>query len=256
MVEDIWIPYTTIVRKEVTRIMRIWSQTLLPPVITQTLYFVIFGKFIGAQIQSVKGLSYMSFIVPGLVMMSIINSSFANVVSSFFGAKFQRNIEELIVSPTPPWVMLAGYVTGGLIRGLSVGALVFCVSVFFTRPHIEHPALVFFFMILTSILFSLGGVINAIFAKKFDDISFFPNFILTPLTYLGGVFYSLSNLPAAGQHFSSLNPIVYMIDGFRFGFYGVGDIPVFISIIILTILIFVFSILAIYLLNRGVGIKA
>ena len=256
MAKDSWIAYLTIVRKETTRILRIWSQTLLPPVITQFLYFVIFGKFIGSQIRAVNGLSYMAFIVPGLVMMAVINNSFGNVVSSFFGAKFQRNIEELLVSPTPSWVMLTGYVTGGLIRGVSVGVLVFVVSTFFTRPHIQHPGIVVFFMLLTSVLFALGGMLNAIFAKKFDDISFFPNFILSPLTYLGGIFYSLHSLPEFWQKFSRLNPIVYMIDGFRYGFYGVADIPLATSIIILTIMIFVFSILAHTLLQRGVGIKA
>ena len=256
MAKDIWIAYKTIIRKEIIRIMRIWSQTLLPPVITQFLYFVIFGKFIGSQIQSVKGLSYMAFIVPGLVMMAVINNSFGNVVSSFFGAKFQRNIEELLVSPTPSWVMLLGYVTGGLLRGAGVGVLVFTVSMFFTRPHIQHPELVILFVLLTALLFSLGGLLNAIFAKKFDDVSFFPNFILTPLTYLGGVFYSLNSLPDFWRHLSRWNPIVYMIDGFRFGFYGVADIPVGISIFILTFLIFVFTILAHFLLQRGVGIKA
>ena len=255
MTKDNWIAYKTIVRKEFTRIIRIWSQTLLPPVITQSLYFVIFGKFIGSQVHNINGLNYMSFIIPGLVMMAVINNSFSNVVSSFFGAKFQRNIEEIIVSPTPPWIMMLGYITGGIFRGICVGVLVFLVSSFFIQPHIQHLWLVAVFMFLTAALFTLGGMLNAIYAKKFDDISFFPNFILTPLIYLGGVFYSINSLPKFWQNVSQLNPIVYMIDGFRFSFYDFADIPISKSIFILTFLIFLLSIIILSLLQRGVGIK-
>src|SRR3989338_2887162 len=187
---DNYIAFSTIVRKEVTRFTRIWTQTLLPPAITQSLYFIIFGKFVGSRIGEVQGISYMGFIVPGLVMMALINSSFANVVSSFFSSKFQRSIEELLVSPTANGVIIAGYVTGGVLRSITVGALVFFLSLFFTFPTIQHPWIIVLFVFLTSVVFSLSVFFNAVFAKNFDDISIFPTFVLTPLTYLGGGFYS------------------------------------------------------------------
>lgn len=254
--QENFIALETIVRKEVTRFTRIWTQTLLPPVITQTLYFVIFGKFIGSQIGGIAGISYMAFIVPGLVMMAIITNSFANVVSSFFGAKFQRSIEELLVSSTPNWMILAGYVSGGILRGVVVGTLVFIVSFFFTQPHVHHPFLIILFMVLTSALFSLGGFINAIFAKRFDDVAIFPTFVLTPLTYLGGVFYSIHSLPEFWQRLSQLNPILYMVNGFRFGFYGISDVNVLASILILIVLIIAITMYSLMLLNRGTGLKS
>src|SRR3989338_5536573 len=183
--QEIWVAYKTIVRKEVVRFLRIWMQTLLPPVITQSLYFIIFGKFIGSQIGNIQGVSYMAFIIPGLVMMAVINNAYSNVVSSFFGSKFQRNVEELLVSPTPHWVIVAGYVTGGTLRGILVGIVVFMVSVFFTHPVIHNFGIILFFIILTAMLFSLGGFLNGLFARNFDEIAIFPTFILTPLTYLG-----------------------------------------------------------------------
>lgn len=250
-----WVAFTTIVKKEVNRFMRIWSQTLLPPLITQTLYFVIFGKFIGAQIGGINGITYMQFIVPGLVMMSIINNSFANVVGSFFSAKFQRSIEELLVSSSPNWVILAGYVVGGTLRGLFVGIIVFIVSIFFTLPHILHFSIILLFTLLTCVLFSIGGLINAVFAKKFDDISIFPTFFLTPLTYFGGVFYSIHSLPPVFQKLSLLNPILYIINGFRYGFYGISDVNVGISLLILTLLVIACTFIAHYLLEKGIGLK-
>jgi ABC-2 type transport system permease protein len=250
-----YIAFATIVRKEITRFMRIWSQTLLPPVITQSLYFIIFGGFIGSQIPPINGVSYMSFIVPGLVMMAVINSSFQNVVSSFFGSKFQRNIEELMVSPVPNTTIILGFVIGGTIRGILVGAIVFLISMFFVQPQIYNLGLVFLFVLLTAVVFSLGGLLNAIFAKKFDDIAIFPTFVLTPLTYLGGVFYSIQRLPEFWQNVSKLNPILYMVDGFRYGFFGFADVNVGISIGILVAITALLSWLCYYLLEKGVGLK-
>ena len=250
-----YIALKTIVRKEITRIFRIWSQTLLPPLITQTLYFVIFGKFIGSQIGHIHGVSYIAFIVPGLVMMAVINNSFANVVSSFFSSKFQRSIEELLVSPTENWVIIAGFVTGGILRGIAVGALVFVVSFFFILPTIQHPLMIIIVVVLTSVVFSLAGLVNAVFAKNFDDISIFPTFVLTPLTYLGGVFYSIKSLPPAWQFISQFNPILYMVNGFRFGFYGFSDVHVGGSIVILIIFSIALTYINLYFLRKGIGLK-
>jgi ABC-2 type transport system permease protein len=245
----------TLVRKEVTRFLRIWPQTLLPPVINQTLYFVIFGSFIGSQVGDINGVSYMAFLVPGLVMMSVISASFANVVSSFFGNKFMKNLEELMVSPTPNWVIISGYASGGVLRGLMVGALVFVISFFFVRPEIEHPLIIVLFVLLTSIVFSLGGLVNGIFAKKFDDIGLFSTFILTPLTYFGGVFYSVDMLPEFWQTVSKFNPILYMIDGFRYGFYGQADLNVWLSIGMLVSFTLILMIASSILLKRGIGMR-
>lgn len=255
MLKDQIIAYKTIVRREVGRFTRIWSQTLLPPVITQTLYFVIFGKFIGSQIGHIHGVSYIAFIIPGLVMMSVINNSFSNVVSSFFSAKFQRSIEELLVSPTRDWVMIAGFVTGGVLRGIAVGALVFFVSFFFTLPAIQHPFMIILFMVLTSVVFSLAGLVNAVFAKSFDDISIFPIFVLTPLTYFGGVFYSIKNLPPLWQNISQFNPILYMVNGFRYGFYGFTDVSIGMSIVILLLSAVILTYVNLHLLRKGTGLK-
>ena len=253
---DNYIAFSTIVRKEVTRFTRIWTQTLLPPAITQSLYFIIFGKFVGSRIGEVQGISYMGFIVPGLVMMALINSSFANVVSSFFSSKFQRSIEELLVSPTPDWIIIAGYVAGGVLRGLIVGAVVFFISIFFVRPHIFHLGIILVFAVLTTLLFSLSGLTNGIFAKKFDDVSIFPTFVLTPLTYLGGVFYSVHSLPPVWQYISKLNPVLYMVDGFRYGFYGISDVHVGLSALLLSSLIVILTFINLYLLKKGIGLKA
>ncbi|MBD3330808.1 ABC transporter permease [Candidatus Peregrinibacteria bacterium] len=251
-----WISYKTIARKEIVRFLRIWRQTLLPPVITQTLYFVIFGAFIGSQVRDINGVSYMAFLVPGLVMMAVINNSFANVVSSFFGSKFQKNYEELMVSPTPNRIVVAGYISGGVFRGLLVGFIVFLVSIFFTQIEIYNLPIVFLFVLLTSILFSLAGFINAIFSKKFDDISIFSNFVLIPLTYFGGVFYSIKSLPDFWQMASRLNPILYMIDGFRYGFHGFNDVSLQISLLVIIFLTAFLLLFALYLMKKGIGLKA
>lgn len=252
---DQWVAYKTIVRREVNRFVRIWIQTLLPPVVTQALYFVIFGKFIGAQIGNIHGVSYMSFIVPGLVMMAVINNSFTNVVSSFFSSKFQKSIEEILVSPTSEWVIMSGYVTGGVLRGIVVGLIVFGVSVFFTRPAVAHFGSILIFIVLTALVFSLAGLMNGIYAKSFDDVAIFPTFVLTPLTYLGGVFYSIHSLPPFWQNVSRLNPILYMVDGFRYGFYGFSDVSIAGSLLILLVFIVGLVFLNLHLLRKGVGLK-
>ncbi len=245
----------TIIRKEMVRIMRIWTQTLVPPVITITLYFVIFGGFIGSRLGEFQGFDYMAFIAPGLIMMSIITNSYANTVSSFFGTKFQRNVEELLVSPTPDWVIVLGYASGGMMRGLCVGVLVTLVSLIFVQLPLFSVFFITLFAVLTSFVFSLAGLINAILAKKFDDISVIPTFVITPLTYLGGVFYSVSLLPEFWQLVSRANPIVYMVSGFRYGFLGQADIPVVagLSMLILFSLLLFFTNLI--LLKKGVGIR-
>ncbi len=249
------ISLATISRKEVTRIFRIWVQTLVPPVITLTLYFIIFGSFIGSQLRDIGGHSYMAFIAPGLIMMSIITNSYTNTVSSFFSAKFQMNIEELLVSPTPNWVIVLGYVSGGMVRGLSVGLLVSLVSLCFVRIPLYSVFYIMLFGLLTSFVFSLAGMINGIYAKKFDDVSIVPTFVITPLTYLGGVFYSISLLPDFWQTVSKANPIVYMISGFRYGFLGIADIPVWSGIGMLVLFgVLLFS-ANLYLLQKGKGIR-
>ena len=245
----------TIVRKEITRILRIWSQTLLPPLVTQSLYFVIFGKFIGSQIAPISGVGYMAFVVPGLVMMAVINSAYSNAVSSFYGAKFQRNIEEVLVSPTPEWVILAGYTVGGVVRGVVVGGLVFLVSLLFAHPVIHNIWVVLFFTVFTAACFSMAGMINGIFARNFDEVAIFQNFILTPLIYLGGVFYSVHNLPGFWQKASLFNPLVYMINGFRAGFFGFSDAPLLVCGLMLLGLTVGLAAINLILLKQGTGIK-
>ena len=246
----------TIVRKEITRIMRIWSQTLLPPIITQSLYFLIFGKFVGSQVAAINGVSYMAFIIPGLVMMAVISNAYGNVVSSFFGAKFQRNIEEVLVSPTPEWVIITGYTIGGVLRGVIVGFLVFLISLLFAHPVVYNIWIVLFFTIFTSTAFSLGALINGIFARNFDEVAFFQNFILTPLMYLGGIFYSVHNLPEIWQKISWFNPLVYMINGFRYGFFGFADVSVGVCAVIVVILTIGLAWINVMLLKHGVSIKS
>ncbi|MCH4809883.1 ABC transporter permease [Vreelandella neptunia] len=246
----------TLVLKEIKRFTRIWPQTLLPPSITMAMYFIIFGNLIGSRIGDMDGFSYMDFIVPGLIMMSVITNSYSNVASSFFSNKFQRSIEEMMVSPMPNWVILSGFILGGMARGLGVGLIVTVVSLFFTRLTMEHPLLTVLVVVLTSALFSIGGFINALLANKFDDISIVPTFILTPLTYLGGVFYSISMLPDFWQGVSMLNPILYMVNVFRYGFLGVSDIPVGWALAaIFAFIIALFSI-ALAMLERGKGIRS
>ncbi|TVU87691.1 ABC transporter permease [Vreelandella titanicae] len=246
----------TLVLKEIKRFTRIWPQTLLPPSITMAMYFIIFGNLIGSRIGDMDGFSYMDFIVPGLIMMSVITNSYSNVASSFFSNKFQRSIEEMMVSPMPNWVILSGFILGGMARGLGVGLIVTVVSLFFTRLTMEHPLLTVLVVVLTSALFSIGGFINALLANKFDDISIVPTFILTPLTYLGGVFYSISMLPDFWQGVSMLNPILYMVNVFRYGFLGVSDIPVGWALAAIFAFIIVLFSIALAMLERGKGIRS
>ena len=250
-----WVALKTIWRKEITRFMRIWIQTLIPPVITMSLYFIIFGNLIGNRIGEMGGVGYMQFIVPGLIMMSVITNSYANVSSSFFGAKFQKSIEELLVAPVPTHVIIAGFVGGGVARGVLVGILVTLVSLFFVPLQIHSWFMIIATLLMTSILFSLAGLLNALFAKSFDDISIIPTFVLTPLTYLGGVFYSLTLLPAFWQAVSKLNPIVYMISGFRYGFLGISDVSLTTTLGVLSLFIAVFYLLPWRLIEKGRGLR-
>ncbi|MBX2808595.1 MAG: ABC transporter permease [Cellvibrionaceae bacterium] len=251
-----WLALTTIIRKEVVRFTRIWVQTLLPPVITMALYFVIFGTLIGSRIGQMDGFDYMEFVVPGLIMMSIITNSYSNVVSSFFSVKFQRSIEEVLVSPTPNYIILLGYVMGGVARGLLVGCIVTLVSLLFTDLQISHPLITVSIVILTSVVFSLAGFFNAVFARNFDDISIIPTFVLTPLTYLGGVFYSMSLLPEFWQGVSKLNPILYMVNAFRYGILGISDINIAYAFVGVVIFIIALTAICLYLLARGTRLRA
>jgi len=250
-----WVAFTTILTKEVRRFTRIWVQTLLPPAITMALYFVIFGNLIGSRIGEMGGFNYMQFIMPGLIMMSVITNSYTNVVSSFFSSKFQHSIEEILVSPVPSWILLLGYVLGGVTRGLMVGFLVTLLALFFTEVTVHNVLVTVTVVILTAVLFAIGGFINALFARKFDDIAIVPTFILTPLTYLGGVFYSIHLLPEFWQGVSLLNPILYMVNTFRYGILGVSDINHWAALGAICLFIVVFFSLALWLLERGRGIR-
>lgn len=253
--QEIWIALSTIVRKEIRRFTRIWVQTLIPPAITMALYFVIFGSLIGSRIGEMGGFDYMSYIVPGLIMMSVITNSYSNVVSSFFSSKFQHQIEELLVSPTPNWVILVGYLIGGMGRGLMVGVIVTLLSLFFTQLQIAHLGITVAIILLTSLLFSLGGFINGIFARSFDDISIIPTFVLTPLTYLGGVFYSIQLLPEFWQKVSMANPILYMVNSFRYGILGVSDINVGFAFAMISLFVVGMFIFALHLLKNSKGLR-
>jgi len=247
----------TIVRREIVRIMRIWTQTLIPPAITMTLYFVIFGKLIGSRIGVIEsGFTYMQYLVPGLVMMSIITNSYGNISSSFFGAKFQRSVEEMLVSPMPNWVILLGYVAGAVARGLVVGVLVLLIALFFTSLHVVHPVITFLSVLLGATIFSLAGFVNAVYAKKFDDIALVPTFVLTPLTYLGGVFYSVNMLGEPWQAISRINPILYMVNAFRFGVLGISDVGIGTAFVVMLVFVVGLSVLALQLLKRGVGLRS
>jgi len=245
----------TIVVREFLRFIRIWVQTILPPVITTALYFIIFGNLIGAQIGDMEGFRYMDYIVPGLIMMAVITNSYGNVVSSFYGSKFQHNVEEMLVSPMPNYIILCGYVAGGVARGIIVGIAVTVVSLFFSELQFYNVWVIVSVFILTSILFSLAGFINAVYANSFDDISIVPTFILTPLTYLGGIFYSISLLPEFWQTASLANPILYMVNAFRYGFLGISDINLGISYAIILVFIIVLYLYSMNLLNKGKGIR-
>ncbi len=253
---SIWIGFYTLLRKEITRFLRIWSQTLLPPAISVTLYFIIFGHVLGSRVGLMGGYPYLQYIVPGLVMMSIITSAYANVSSSFFSLKFQRSIDEITLSPLPPYVVLLAFVAGGVIRGLLVGGIVTLLALFFTRLHMTHPFFMLFIVVLSAMLFSLAGFLNGLFAKKFDDISIVPTFVLTPLTYLGGVFYSVSLLPPFWHKMSLLNPVLYMVSSFRFSILGVSDINVLFSTLLIIIAVAVLFCINLRLLARGYGIRS
>ena len=250
-----WVAFKTIMIREFLRFIRIWVQTIIPPVITMSLYFIIFGQLIGSQIGDIDGYRYMDYIVPGLILMAVITNSYANVVSSFFGSKFHKNIEEMLISPLPNYIILAGYISGGVARGVTVGTAVTAVSMFFSDFQIHSLVVTLTVFVLTSILFSIAGLINATYARSFDDITIIPTFILTPLTYLGGIFYSIKMLPEFWQTVSLGNPILYMINAFRFGLLGVSDIEISTAFIIILGFIVVLFTFALNLVNRGVGIK-
>lgn len=251
-----FISFYTMLRKGVIRIFRIWSQTLLPSVVTSVLYFAVFGKILGGRIGTLNGVPYILFVVPGLVMLSVITNAFMEVASTFFFSKFfSRNIDEILVSPTPPWVVIAGFVASGVVRGMLIGLLVLLVSLFFALPTIAHPLIVLFFLFLSSLVFSLGGLINGIYAKDFDGISIVPTFVLTPLVYLGGVFYSIHSLPTLWQNLSLLNPILYIINGFRYGFLGTSDVPLLTCTLVLLALGLILLGVNVYLLKKGLGLR-
>ncbi len=251
-----WIALLTVARREVMRILRIWSQTLVPPAITMVLYFLIFGQLIGSRIGDMGGYTYMDFIVPGLVMMSVIQNSYGNISSSFFGAKFGRHVEELLVSPMPNWVILGGYVAGAVLRGLMVGVIVLCIAMLFTDVRIPHPLVTLSTVLLGATIFSLAGFINAVFARKFDDVAIVPTFILTPLTYLGGVFYSVRLLPQWAETATYANPIFYMVNAFRYGLLGSSDVPLATAYALMLFFVAALGALALWLLHRGVGLRS
>ena len=246
----------TLFIKEILRFSRIWIQTILPSVITVALYFVIFGNLIGSQINDIKGFKYIDFIVPGMIMMTIITNSYANTVSSFYSSKFQKHIEEMLVSPMPNYIIIWGFISGGIARGLIVGIAVTITATFFTSIQFYNISLLIFVTILTCILFSLAGLINAIFANSFDDISLIPTFVLTPLTYLGGIFYSVDMLPEFWRNASYANPILYMVDTFRTGMLGINDINTWVSLSVIIVFVVILYVAATILLNKGVGIRS
>jgi ABC-2 type transport system permease protein len=250
-----WIGFKTIVIREYGRIIRIWGQTVVPSAVTATLYFVIFGSLIGRRVGTMGGFPYMQYIAPGLIMMSVITNSYANVVSSFFGAKFGKHLEEMLVSPLPSWIIVAGYVTGGLVRGLLVGAAVTGVSLVFTHLQVHHILIILAAVLLTSMTFALGGFLNALFAKNFDQVNFIPVFVLTPLTYFGGVFYSVSLLPAWALKLSYANPILYMVNAFRYGFLGTSDVNVGMAFALMIVAVVAMFATAVFLMDRGAGTR-
>lgn len=256
MARHSWVAYKTLAAKEIRRFARLWLQTVLPSAITMSLYFVIFGKLVGKRIGDMEGHNYMEFIVPGLIMMAVITNSYSNVVSSFYGAKFQRHVEEMLVSPMPNWCILCGFITGGTARGLTVAVVVTIVSLAFTSLKIHNTLITASVVVLTAVLFSLGGFINAIFARRFDDIAIVPTFVLTPLTYLGGVFYSISMLSPFWQGVSRTNPILYMVNAFRYGILGYSDIDLKVAFGVIIGFIAALYFFALYLLHRGVGVRS
>lgn len=253
---QLWISFATIVRKDVVRIVRIWPQTFLPSLVTSALYFLIFGSFLGSRIGSVGGVPYIAFVVPGLVMLSVVTNAYTNVAFVMFSSKFfARNIDEILVSPTPPWLLVSAFVTTGLIRGVTVGVLVLLVSLLFTHLAVLHPFLVLVFLILTSIAFALAGLVNGVYAKSIDGINIIPTFVLTPLLYLGGVFYSANTLPGKWGLITKIDPIFYLINGFRYGFLGVTDIPVTVSLAVLAGFTVLLAGASWYLIKTGLGLR-
>lgn len=255
MTSPAFVGYATMVRKDVNRIIRIWSQTLLPPVITMALYFTVFGAFIGSQVADIEGFTYMQFIVPGLIMMTIITSSYMNTVSTFYFAKWTHTIDEILVSPMPNWVVISGFVSGGIIRAFLTGFLVILVSLFFTKLTLFSIGILFSAAFLTSFLFSLAGIVNAVYAKSFDAISIVPSFVLTPLTYLGGVFYSIDLLPPFFRDISLLNPILYMVNAFRYGFLGISDVPLMTCFAVIGAFTLVMLVWTLVIFRSGAGLK-
>ena len=251
----ILVGYYTMLQKDVRRILRIWSQTLLPPVVTTTLYYLIFGAFIGSQVQPIDGFSYMQFIVPGLIMMTVITSAYMNTVSTFYFAKWVHTLDELLVSPMPSWTVIAGFVSGGVVRALMVAVLVLIVSLFFTHLTIVSIGILVAAIFLTAVLFALAGLLNGMFAKSFDAISIIPTFVLTPLTYLGGVFYSIDQLPEFFRVISLANPVLYMVNAFRYGFLGISDVPIGVSFGVMGGLILVLLVTVLWLFHKGAGLK-
>jgi len=249
------VAFQTILFKEVYRFARIWPQTVLPSAVTTSLYFLIFGTLIGGRIGAMQGIQYIDFIVPGVVLMSVITNSYSNVVSSFYSTKFQRHIEELLISPVPSWVILTGYVGGGVARGLVVGSVVMLIAAIFTDLKLVHPGVIVGVFFMTAILFSLAGFLNALFANSFDDISIIPNFVLTPLVYLGGVFYSIDLLPEIWRKIALGNPILHMISAFRYGFLGISEVNVTLALLIIAGFIVVLTAWSLFLLHRGTGLK-
>lgn len=253
---EMWTSFYTIVRKDTVRIFRIWPQTFLPSVVTSVLYFLVFGKILGEQIGDINGFSYIQFVVPGLVMLAVVTNSFTNAATTFFQAKFfSRNIDEILVSPTPPWVLIAGFVAGGVVRGTIVGILVLAVSMFFAVPPLTNIFVIALFLILSSILFSLAGLVNGIYAKSFDGITIVPTFVLTPLVYLGGVFYSAHALPGFWGTLTYADPIFYLVNGFRYGFMGISDVSLTICIAVLVTLITILVAFSWYLIRTGLGLR-
>ncbi|HYB33372.1 MAG TPA: ABC transporter permease [Steroidobacteraceae bacterium] len=250
-----WIGFKTIVIREYGRIIRIWGQTIVPSVVTSVLYFAIFGSLIGRRVGTMGGFDYKQYIAPGLIMMSVITNSYGNVVASFFGAKFGKHVEELLVSPLPNWVIIAGYATGGIVRGVLVGLAVTAVSLIFTHLHVHHLLVVFTALLLTSLTFALGGFLNALFAKNFDQVNWIPAFVLTPLTYFGGVFYSINLLPDWARSLSYANPILYMVNAFRYGFLGVSDVHVGGAFALMAAAAVLLFAAAVALMNLGTGIR-
>lgn len=250
-----WIGFVTILRREFGRILRIWGQTIVPSAVTAALYFVIFGSLIGRRIGQMDGVDYTQYIAPGLIMMAVITNAYANVSSSFFGAKFQRYLEEISVSPLPDWIVVLGYVGGGVLRGLLVGFAVTLVALFFTHLPVQHVVLIIVAVLLTAVIFSLAGFINGVFAKNFDQVNWIPTFVLTPLTYFGGIFYSISMLPDWAQDLSYSNPVLYMVNAFRFGFLGRSDVDIVQAFVIMLIFAAVLFAIALWLMRRGIGLR-